>query len=147
MRHNNYLQAKWRAGLFLGIDSICFGDGSVVVANCYKIDGKPYWYPLCDTTIESLEKYENDLWVHIDIFHGALSDRDETIVFGSGSMGNEGFVASTDRQGALLWGIFFTFSNPIVHAEIHGNILTCTTELDSKIVILRDNLTKIEILQ
>ena len=47
------------------------------------------------------------------IFHGAIPYHNNTIVFGDGEMGNEGFIALIDKDNNLIWSIFFTFSNPI----------------------------------
>ncbi|MBZ4043807.1 hypothetical protein [Flavobacterium hibisci] len=147
----NYLQEKWENGFLPGIDCIVFGDGKIIIANTYKtIDyntgkSKQYWFPLCDTTIDSLEKYADDIWTKVDIFNSSITHGNEKIVFGDGSMGNEGFVASTDKDNQLKWAIFFTFSNPILKVEIINNELICTSELDTKISINLNNLTLISI--
>lgn len=150
-KRNDYIQDKWKKGLLPGIDCILFGNGEVIIANtnCLKDPNikksKQFWFPLCDTTITSLEKYEDDIWTNIDIFHGAINYGEQKIVFGDGSMGNEGFVASTNKKGDLIWGIFFTFSNPIFSAEINKNELICISELEIEIKIQLNNLTKISI--
>lgn len=149
----DYIQHKWRSGLLPGVNCILYEDGKVVIANTYTMKDNDtnqsqwYWTPLCDTTIDSLEKYESDAWTNIDIFHGAIKHGEDTIVFGDGSMGSDGFVASTDKNGQLKWGIFFTFSNPIVSARVENGILICTSELDSEIHIKLDDLTQISIVQ
>lgn len=146
-----YLQNKWKEGFLLGFDCILFGNGNVIVANYYTLTDsytnkkEMFWIPLCDTTIESIEKYSPDIWINVDIFHGSIEYNEQIIVFGDGCMGNEGFVASTDKTGNLNWGMFFTFSNPILSAEIKDNILVCTSEIDIKISIQLDDLTKIKI--
>ncbi|WP_163395860.1 hypothetical protein [Flavobacterium limi] len=147
----NYIQDKWEKGFLPGIDCIVFEDGKIIIANTYKtidyntLENKQYWFPLCDTTIESLENYSDDIWTKVDIFNGSITHGNEKIVFGDGSMGNEGFVASTDRDNQLKWAIFFTFSNPILKAEIVNNELICISELETKISIHLNNVTRISI--
>ena len=148
---NTHLQNKWKDGLLPGIDCIVFGNGDVMIANTYCVmdsntkEHSRHWHPLCDTTITSLEKYEHDIWTNIDIYHGAIMYGEQIIVFGDGSMGNEGFVASTDKNGDLLWGIFFTFSNPILSAKIIHDELICVSECEIQIKIQLKDLTKISI--
>lgn len=147
-----YIQKKWKAGLLPGIDCILFGDGTIIIGNCYSfIDSKTnrkkrYWYPLCDTTIESVEKYEPDIWTNIEIWHGSFEYENQIIVFGAGSMGNEGFVASTNNNGELNWGIFFTFSNPIQQTEVQGKKMLCESDSGDVLIAIKLNeLTKIDI--
>ena len=147
-----YIQKRWKAGLLPGVDCILFGNGTIIIGNCYcLIDSETnrkrrYWYPLCDTTIESMEKYQPDIWTNIDILHGSFEYENQVIVFGEGSMGNEGFVASTNNDGDLNWGIFFTFSNPINQAEVQGQQLLCKSgNGDVWITIKLNDLTKIKI--
>ena len=53
-----YIQQKWAQGLLPGIDCILFGNGKVVVGNCFCLkdtetnEKKWYWFPLCDTTVQ-----------------------------------------------------------------------------------------------
>ncbi len=69
------IQYQWDKGFLPGIDCIVFGDGTVIIGNCYLITKSEtdrikkhwYWFPLCDTTISSLEKYEPDIWTAITI--------------------------------------------------------------------------------
>ena len=127
------IQAQWRAGLILGIDGIVYADGAVTMASQYDVydpNSKirtSHWHPLCDTTLESIEKYNDDAWVAVDIYHGSFSmiHTRQTIVFGDGAMGNEGFIAATDTDNNLLWSALFDFSNPINRAHLDGDTLVC----------------------
>lgn len=61
-------------------------------------------------------------------------------------MGNEGFIASVNKDGLLDWGVFFTFSNPIDRVDVQHNILVCSS--DNKIMQIEinpNNLTDIQI--
>jgi hypothetical protein len=147
-----YIQQKWKDGLLLGMDCILFGNGKVIIGNHYEVynpntkERTAYWSPVCDTFIENIEKYDSDCWTCVDIFHGAIQHQEQSIVFGDGAMGNEGFVASINQDKSLNWGIFFTFSNPIMKAEIIENVLICESEYEGcKIYIEMDDLTKIKI--
>ncbi|WP_299602992.1 hypothetical protein [uncultured Aquimarina sp.] len=145
------IQEKWKQGYLPGYDAIIMGEGDIIMANAYSTynpnngETKRYWSPTCDTTLESLEKYNDDIWVEYDIFHGAFEYQNQQFVFGDGGMGNEGFIASTSLSGILNWAIFFTFSNPICKAEIKNEHLICYG--DSGIIITIDlkNITKIKI--
>lgn len=148
-RMNDKIQAKWKESFVLGQDCIAYGDGRVVLANTYGVfdpntnTQKRYWFPHCDTSVAGLEKYDQDLWTEVDIFHGAFEFESQKIVFGDGGMGNEGYVASITPDNQLNWSIFSTFSNPIMKAEIVGRKLICYGETDITLEIDMDNLTSI----
>jgi hypothetical protein len=146
----NYLQNKWENNFLPGIDCIVFKDGKVTIANTYKVanpdtmKNEHYWFPFCDTTIDSLENYETDIWTEIGIC-GTINHENKIIVYGEGSMGNEGFIASTDLNNQLDWAVFFESSNPIWSAEIINEELICISELETIISIQLNDLTKISI--
>lgn len=147
----NYIQSKWEEGFLPLIDGITFANGDIIIANTYRLTDTQkntstrYWSPLCDTTIESLEKYEEDIWVCVGIFHGAINYGEGKIVFGDGAMGSDGFVAHTDKTGNLIWGIFFDFSNPIIRAKITNDKLICMSDNKIEITIQLNDITKISI--
>ena len=147
----NKIQTQWKNDRAIGYDCIAFGDGRIVIANTYDVvltetkEHKRYWFPLCDTTLEGIEKYDEDIWTCVDVFHGSFSHAGQTFVFGDGAMGNEGFVASVDADGNLNWSIFFTFSNPIVGAEIDGEHLVCFGETGTVVRIDLRELTQIDV--
>ncbi len=60
-------------------------------------------------------------------------------------MGNEGFIACTDAEDRLVWGIFFENSNPIKNLEIKDEILIAINEhTELQIEINLENLTQIK---
>lgn len=148
---NDLIQEKWRNGYVIGHDCLAFGGGGVVIANTYTVydpntgETKCYWNPLCDTTLDGITKYDEDIWSAIDIFHGAFTFENETFVFGPGAMGNEGYVASVAADNALNWSMFFTFSNPIMKAETIGRQLVCHGETGVEIRISLDRLTSVSV--
>ncbi|AWK06982.1 hypothetical protein HYN56_23220 [Flavobacterium crocinum] len=149
----DYIQSKWREGLLPLIDGISFANGDIIIANTYRLidtennTSKRYWSPLCDTTIESVEKYEGNAWVCVDIFNGEINYGNGKIVFGDGGMGSDGFVAHIDENGDLIWGIFFTFSNPIISAKIIEDKLICMSDAKIEVIIQLNDITKISIIE
>lgn len=145
------IQDKWKKGFVLGFDCITHAIGEVVIASVYSTEDsnngeiKQYWSPLCDTTLEKIEKYDDDIWTECDIFHGSFEYKNQKIVFGDGGMGNEGYVASTALTGELNWSIFFTFSNPIHRAEIVDDLLICYGDTGTRIKIKLAELTNINV--
>lgn len=146
------IQEQWKNGYLIGYDCIVYADGKIVIGEYYSTfdpnngETKQYWSPLCDTELDKITKYNEDIWTACDIFHGSFIYKDQHIVFGDGAMGNEGFVASTKEDGTLNWSIFFTFSNPICKASIEGNQLICFGDTGTKIKINLEELSKIEII-
>lgn len=151
---NNLIQDKWKAEEVIGYDCITYGDGRIIIANTYSViktetsETVRYWFPLCDTTLEGIQKYDEDVWTATDIYWGGFSslDHKQTFVFGPGAMGNEGYVASVNNDNTLKWSIFFTFSNPIMSAEIKDSDLLCYGETGCVIKINLNNLTEIEVI-
>lgn len=134
MNHHPIIQQKWREGFVLGYDCIAYGDGSLVFANAYSMydpnthETTFYWTPLCDTTVESILKYNDDIWTEAGIFDGPFEFEGQRIVFGDGAMGNEGYVSSTTLEGHLNWSLFFTNSNPIMRAYMEGRTIVAKGE-------------------
>jgi len=122
------VQEHWQNKELLGYDSIVLGSGEVIIMSGYSvIDGtkKSYFInAVCDTTVESIEKYNDDPWVEITIHpqHIKLENGD-TIYCGEGSMGNEGFVALEDKDGNLKWAFFSTQSNPFVGIDLMNDTI------------------------
>lgn len=153
MKMNKKIQEKWKQGYLPGFDCITMGEGDIIIGNAYSAydpnngETKQYWSAICDTTLESLEKYNDDIWVECDIFHGAFEYENQKFVFGDGGMGNEGYVASTALNGVLNWAIFFTFSNPIHKAEVKDHHLICYGDSGTIIDIDLKKITKIKVTQ
>jgi hypothetical protein len=85
--------------------------------------------PLCDTTIESIEKYEQDCWVVVDEWVNArVGYAGGFIIGGEGGFGGDGFIAHIDARGGLRWGFFFEQTNPIAGVELEGNMLRAINE-------------------
>ncbi len=145
------IQEKWKQGYLPGYDCIIMGDGEIIIADSYVVydpntnESKRYWSTTCDTTLESLEKYNDDIWVEVDIFHGGFEHENQKFVFGDGGMGNEGYIAATSWHGTLDWAIFFTFSNPIIKAKIKNGNLFCFGDSGAIIEINLKKITDIKV--
>ena len=145
------IQQKWKEGYVLGYDCITHSNGEIVIGEPYSVydpnnkKTKRYWSPICDTTLDKIEKYNEDIWTECDIWHGAFEYNNQKIVFGDGGMGNEGYIASTTKEGLLNWSIFFTFSNPICKAEVIENKLICYGDGGIKITIDLNELSNIKV--
>ncbi|WP_099222202.1 hypothetical protein [Listeria costaricensis] len=144
----NWKEGEWRLP---GFSCITFADGQVIILN-YEVFRDTaarkkvvFCGPLCDTTIESMEKYEPLLWTEIDPWT-KVAYEDGYIFGGSGAMGNEGFIAHTDQQYQLQWGIFFVQTNPIRRVEIHhDNLIAINEHEELQIQINLKNLTEITV--
>lgn len=133
-----------------GINCIVFPDGNITILNCCSLydpnNGKKEFFcrPLCDTTIDSIEKYDAAYWTLVDEWSG-IDYRGGRIYGGDGQMGNEGFIACVDSKDDLLWGIFFENSNPIKSLAIKDDTLIAINEhAELRIEIDLENLTSIK---
>lgn len=98
----------------------------------------------CDTTIESIEKYNEDCWTIVDAWV-CIDYLDGKIYAGDGQMGNEGFIARTDADDNLIWGVFFEDTNPIKTLTIKDQTLIAINEhADMQIEINLNKLTDIK---
>ena len=103
-------QQKWLNYELIGVNSVLYNGSSetITLINFYKMgNGEMLAFPFCDTTINSLEKYNNDIWTEIQEYKSMPYKNDEIIKFGEGAMGNEGFICVTDKNNTLKWAIFF----------------------------------------
>lgn len=100
--------------------------------------------PICDTTIESIMKYDDAPWVCIDEW--CIIDTEiGRFSCGDGAFGNDGFVAHTDCGGKLVWALFFNKTNPIKDLKINGDFLIGQSEHDdARIEINLKQLTDIK---
>ncbi|MBD8497270.1 hypothetical protein [Paenibacillus arenosi] len=132
-----------------GINCVIYPNGNITILNCSSIynpntkEDNFYCTPLCDTTLESIEKYNADFWTIVDEWV-SIDYQEGKILGGDGQMGNEGFIACTDGENNLVWGIFFENSNPIRSLQIKENILIAINEhTELQIEINLENLTQI----
>jgi hypothetical protein len=136
----NYIQNKWESNELPGITHLLHANGNVLIFNCYKTKESNtimrYCFPLCETNIYSLEKYNEDIWTEIEYnkekFYKYM---DGFFYYGEGGMGNEGFVCFLNEYNEFQWSYFFDFSNPIVNVHVKNNILICLSSNDIVIEI------------
>lgn len=123
---NEIMLEHWLNEELIGINSLQKNNGEIIILNCYNVNNanKPLYYsfPVCETTLESLEKFNSDIWTTFEVLSNRLEINNEFIVFGGeGGMGNEGFIACTDSSNNFLWALFFTDSNPFYKIEFNDN--------------------------
>jgi hypothetical protein len=99
--------------------------------------------PRCDTSIESLEKYEAADWTSADEWT-RIEHEGKIFIGGDGGLGNMGFIAQVDGAGDLIWAIFFWNSNPIKELAVKDGILSAVNEhSELRIEINLDKLSEI----
>ena len=135
-----------------GINCIAYPDGKIIILKCYQLydlntkETELFCDPLCDTTIEILEKYDAAYWTRVDEWTG-INYQNGKIHGGDGAMGNEGFIARTDANNNLIWGIFFENTNPIKSLNIKNKTLIAVNEhSELQIEINLDTLTDIKMI-
>jgi hypothetical protein len=135
-----------------GINCIAFPDGKVIILNCHCIydpntkKRELFCAPLCDTTIDSIEKYAAAYWTHVDAWV-SIDYQGGKIHGGDGAMGNEGFMARTDEYDQLIWGMFFENTNPIKSLEIKAGTLVAINEhSELRVEVNLDTLTDIKMI-
>lgn len=135
-----------------GINCITYPDGKVIILNCYSLydpntkKKELFCKPLCDTTIDSLEKYDATYWTQVDEW-ASVDYQGGRIYGGDGSMGNEGFIACTDAGDNLIWGMFFENTNPIKSVNIKERTLIAINEhSELRVEINLDDLTDIKMI-
>lgn len=142
------MREHWDKEELIGINSLIRNDGSVVILNCYSVFSENtkthHCFPVCETTTESLEKYNDDIWSQFQIFT-EIATNDFIYVGGEGAMGNEGILACLDKDKSPIWALFFENSNPFYKLEIVGGLLEAVTSLDLKYQINLEFPEKIKI--
>lgn len=130
--NNNIIQAHWLENKLVGINSLLYNSGIVTLLNVYTVSSekekKQFAFPIADTTIDSLQRYNEDIWTEIQPHPNFLTVDNLRIYYGEGGMGNEGFVAATDATG-LVWALFSTESNPFIKMKIDNRVLFAYSDL------------------
>lgn len=129
MKTDILIQTNWIKNSLPGIDGIVFSSGKVIIMDFYEVinsynDTKKYFInPLCETTLESILYFNDDIWCEIQKNPKEQIYNDRIFICGEGSMGNEGFIANTNKNNTLLWAFFSTSSNPFYKIELENDIL------------------------
>jgi hypothetical protein len=122
------VKAHWLKDELPGINCLVHGNGMLTMLNIYAVstpEGKKHYvFPVADTTISSIEHYNDDVWTEIQIHPNHITTNGIKLVCGEGGMGNEGFIAAIDQESdGLVWALFSTESNPFVKLELYNNTL------------------------
>lgn len=116
---NKMIAASWQAGKLPGINSLVKNTGEVILLTCSRNkEGISLSTPLCSTTIESLNTYNESLWTEVNV-HQKMEDPFTNTYFciGESTMGHEGFIVCADEHTNFIWGFFFEDSNPFTHVD------------------------------
>ena len=85
--------------------------------------------------LESMSAKEDGLGTRFGIRgEFELSDNSK-LIFGDGSMGNEGFIVKVDDKGNLAWSLFSTGSNPFINCELIDNKIHIFSEYNFSLCI------------
>ncbi|MCL2015340.1 MAG: hypothetical protein FWG68_03725, partial [Defluviitaleaceae bacterium] len=134
-KSQNLITENWQKSQLPATNAIIYPCGMLTILDFYKIfnpntDETAYFCtPLCDTTIDSFLKYNDDCWVKVSEWT-SIPYKNGQIKGGDGGMGNEGFIACVDECGDLLWAMFFDTTNPIKRLKINENTLIAVNEHD-----------------
>jgi len=147
----NQLLEKWAREELIGLNCLSKRSGAAVLLNSISVEiegeRKHFCQPVCDTTIENLEKYDDDIWTEVQGFASCTDNQTGfTYIGGEGGMGNEGFVLCLDQNKEPEWALFFVNSNPFYQLAIKDGKLEAVSSLDLKYTIDLDSPEKIEIL-
>jgi len=109
--------------MLLGYDCIAYADGTVIIMSPITVlhgeSKKAYISPTCDTTVQGILKYNDDIWTPIDFLNSHLIlPNGDCLKCGEGAMGNEGFVSCEDASGKLKWSFFCTAFNPFKKLDL-----------------------------
>lgn len=133
----NHLLDRWNSDELVGINSLIRDDGSAIILNCnsFVIGGENLHVcvPICETTIASIEKFDDDIWSEFQGFTEYTDKQTGKIyVGGEGAMGNEGFIACLTAEKNPIWALFFVNSNPFYELEIKDGNLEAISSLNLK---------------
>ena len=131
----NLFQKRWREGFVLHVDGIAFPDGRIVLLDSKTmISGsivQSVAAPLAETTLSSVLSYDPDAWVQVTQLQRLVWSSGIHVECGEGAMGNEGYVAVVGgADGALLWVLFCSRSNPFVELRRDGDVIVAVTTYD-----------------
>lgn len=147
---NKIIQEHWNQKELLGIDCLMMSNDVVTMMYFYEVDEegiKTYFTgATCDTTILSLEQYDDDIWTEIEVHPVSVkSENGNTYYCGEGGMGNEGFIACTDNKNNLQWAFFLTQSNPFIEIYLKDFKVIAISTLGLKFILDLENPKNIEI--
>lgn len=125
----------WEKGYCLFVDGLVRSSQEITLFTHYTVGQDEHYTLLADTTVDSILKYNEDPWVAVDIFGTVKWAEEKSVVYGSGAMGNDGFIALVAENNKLIWSYSFDFTNPVISGQIENNLFSGVTELGKKIII------------
>lgn len=132
---NSLIMEHWSAEQreLPGMNCIAFANGNIIILDIRKYynpnnnERTVHCSPLCDTTMDSVVKYNDDCWTLVDAWT-SVDYQGGKMVGGDGQMGNEGFIAYVDADDRLVWAIFLEDTNPIKRLSVNDNTLIAINE-------------------
>lgn len=133
---NKSIVENWNEGKLLGCkDCYVNKSGTVILLETLviEVNSKKLYHcnPFCDTTVENLQKYNQDLWSEYSVFTNVVQTENGDLIFGGeGEMGNEGCIISTTKDKKFNWSLFFKTSNPFYKLELIASELYAYSSCD-----------------
>lgn len=132
-----------------GVNSVAFRNDTIVILNCYRNEErKEFAFPFCETSIDGLIKYDEDVWTEVQAFTRVQDvEAGFTYLGGEGGMGNEGFIVCLDNNQLFVWSVFFEHSNPFEKLELDDDHVYGFSTSGKIFKIRKDDPTQITIRQ
>jgi hypothetical protein len=129
------IQDRWHSSQVPQIDGVLFGSGEIVLMRCISFADPSTnriglsVSPIARSTLNSVLEFDADPWTHVTPLSSLdVPERDERLICGEGSQGNEGFVAScAASEDRLHWVAFFTRSNPFIEVRTTNETILAST--------------------
>lgn len=125
------LQDRWAAGQLIGLDVLYCGAAAVKNIDIESIEndslvhafGKEYRISYEGEADLDEMLGDDDVWSEVQVYNKLLLEDGRVIFCGEGEMGNEGFIARTDKDNNIEWFLFSTTSNPFVDMKRQGDFI------------------------
>lgn len=125
------LQDRWAAGQLIGLDIVYCGGAAVKNIDIASIEndrlthafGREYRISYEGEAELNELLGDDDVWSEVQVYNKLSLEGGRVILCGEGEMGNEGFIARTDKDNNIEWFLFSTTSNPFVDIRRQGDFV------------------------
>lgn len=125
------LQRRWDSGQLIGLDVVYCGAAAVRFIDIDSVEndkltgtfGREFGilFEGEATLVELLGG--DDIWSNVQVNNKLSLESGQVILCDEGEMGNEGFIARTDKDDNLEWFLFSATSNPFVDMRHQGDLV------------------------